>query len=151
MANYTSHASDKLVAVLQHYSIAPPPGIKIGDPTIQGVRKIATILKTMYSMPSPSQPQPTPTIPICPSPIALPLPPPPILLPLTTQIPEEKIYEYYIKLNTPRKQAAVLLPVPRVQGNIIPPLAAALRVKKTKRLLPSLAQDNIDDSNDIIA
>ena len=63
LEDHIAHAADKLVTALQHYSTTPPPGIIIGDPTIQGLRQIANILKTMYPMPSPPPPMPLPIIP----------------------------------------------------------------------------------------
>ena len=45
LTDHLTMAVDTLVETLQHYSTSPPPGIKIGDPIIQGVRKIANILK----------------------------------------------------------------------------------------------------------
>ena len=96
LADHIAHAADKLVAALQHYSTAPPPGIKIGDPTIQGVRQIANILKTMYPLPTPtplthtplSQPVHPPLVP--PALITPPLPPPSILPTLHQHTQEER-------------------------------------------------------------
>ena len=38
LADHIAMAADTLVEILQHYSTAPPPGIKVGDLIIQGVR-----------------------------------------------------------------------------------------------------------------
>ena len=82
LVDHVAIVADNLVATLQHYSISPPTGIKIGDPTIHGVHKIAKILKTIYPLPQPPAtplPSPTPT-----QPPATPLSSPP-----RVQTPEE--------------------------------------------------------------
>ena len=60
LADHIAVAAGKLVTTLQHYSTAPPPGIKIGDPIIQDVRQIANIFKIIYSMPASATSLPKP-------------------------------------------------------------------------------------------
>ena len=159
LADHIAIAAENLFATLHHYSTAPPPGIKIGDPIIQGVQKIAKILKTIYplpqSAPAPQISHPTPSIPL-----------PRVKVPQRVQTPEERLCEYYIKEYENKPQQPVLASVPRVNTNKphtpspvptdnppsasspTPPLIIPLPRVKFKTPPP---QKHINDINDLIA
>ena len=149
-------AADDLVSTLQHYTMAPPPGIKIGDPVMQGVKQIEQILKTMYPLPPPA-PSMSPTVaPIIPHPIILPSASSKIsthLLP-PVQTPEERLYQYYLDSNKALAPPSVSVPVSRVVKPPIinPPAVVALPMVKKKVIAKTPSpQQNIDVINDLIA
>ena len=130
---------------------------------MQGVQKIARILKKMYHIPEIAPPTTSPTLPsvVLPARILPPAQTPVSVQPIpSVQTPEERLCQYHLLRERQLAQAPVLVPVPRVDPspttNISPQVAlprvqvSLPRVQHKVRISPS-PQPHIDEINDLIA